>query len=180
MRCHVNPVLCDVLFLGGGIFAMFNINDYVLYKHDTCRVDNIVNYNDKWYYVLIPVSDSSLKINVLKDNCNIIRNVMSYDDAIKLIDSMPYIDVILESDKNIENEYKKCLSSLDYNELIKVIKTCYLRNKNRVDNKKKVSDKDLYYLSLAEKYLYNELAISLNISFDEVVKYVKERLEKVD
>lgn len=102
---------------------------------------------------------------------------MSCEDANKLIDNIPNVDVITSSDKNIENEYKNCLNTLGYDGLITIIKTCYLRNKNRLDNKKKVSDKDLYYLSLAEKYLYNELAISLNIEFDEVCEYVTKRID---
>lgn len=44
MKCHVNPVLCDIYFLRRKV--MFHINDYVLYKHDTCRIDNIVIYNN--------------------------------------------------------------------------------------------------------------------------------------
>lgn len=36
----------------------------------------------------------------------------------------------------------------------------------------KISDKDNTYFNLAEKYLYNELAISLNMTVDEVKEYI--------
>ena len=47
-----------------------------------------------------------------------------------------------------------------------------IRNEARLNEKKKISEKDTKYFDLAEKYLYNELAISLNKSFDETKKYI--------
>ena len=37
---------------------------------------------------------------------------------------------------------------------------------------KKISEKDNIYFNLAKKYLYTELAISLNKSIDEVKEYI--------
>ena len=57
-------------------------------------------------------------------------------------------------------------------ELIKIIKTTYERNNNRLLNNKKISEKDDTYFKLAEKYLYNELAISLNTTSEEIKNYI--------
>ena len=56
--------------------------------------------------------------------------------------------------------------------------TTYLRNKERIESKRKVSDKDDYYFSLAERYLYNELSIALDKTYEETKKYIIEQLEK--
>lgn len=56
--------------------------------------------------------------------------------------------------------------------LVKIIKTTYLRNENRINNKKKISDKDDKYFNLAEKYLYNELSISLNETIENIKEYI--------
>ena len=51
----------------------------------------------------------------------------------------------------------------DIEDLIKIIKTAYIRNDNRLKNNKKISDKDKTYFEKAEEYLYNELSIYWNM-----------------
>lgn len=72
----------------------------------------------------------------------------------------------------IENEYKRLIDSGNFEDLIKIIKTTYLRNKERIDNKKKMSDKDNIYFEKAERYLYNEIATVFNMSYEEAKNYV--------
>ena len=90
---------------------------------------------------------------------------------------MPQIEVINTTDKLIENEYKKLMTSGSFEDLIKIIKTTYLRNKNRLENNRKISDKDDQYFQKAEKYLYTEFSIVLNKSYDETKKYIVSKLE---
>lgn len=56
----------------------------------------------------------------------------------------------------------------DKENLIKIIKTSYLRNEKRINSNKKISAKDDIYLKKAEELLYRELSYSLNMSFDDV------------
>lgn len=56
-----------------------------------------------------------------------------------------------------------------YEDLIKIIKTSYLRNKDR---KKKISEIDNEYFNKAGSYLYNEFRVVLNLSFSETKEYV--------
>ena len=44
---------------------------------------------------------------------------------------------------------------------------------------KKISDKDNFYFDKAEKYLYNELSISLNMNYEEVKKYVFDTVSSI-
>lgn len=46
----------------------------------------------------------------------------------------------------------------------------------RIDTGKKVSEKDNYYFEKAEKLLYTELSISLEMPYDDVKKYVLDKL----
>lgn len=82
------------------------------------------------------------------------------------------------NEKNLEVQYKNMLNTGTHEELIKIIKTTYLRNEDRVNSKKRISEKDSTYFKLAEKYLYNELAISLNMTVDEVKDYIFEIVNK--
>lgn len=79
----------------------------------------------------------------------------------------------------MESEYKKLISSGNYLDLIKIIKTTYIRNKNRKDAKKKISDKDKYYFDLAEKYLYSEFSIVLNKTIEETKDYVVSKVNEI-
>ena len=155
---------------------MYKVNDYVVYMHETCKILEIKSINDNMYYVLEPINDKSLKISVPSLNKNI-KNVISMDEINNLISNIPNILVLEDSNKNLDIKYKELLNNNSYEDLIKIIKTTYLRNMNRLNNRKKISDKDEYYFLLAEKYLYSEMSITLNISIDEVREYIKKKLE---
>jgi len=42
-----------------------------------------------------------------------------------------------------------------------------------------MSDKDLNYFNKAEQYLYNELSIALNMTFDETKKYIINKVQEL-
>ena len=112
---------------------MLKVDDYVVYKKDTCKV--------------------------------------------KEIKKMPTIEPITSgNDKMIEFEYKNLLATNDKEDLIKIIKTTYLRNKERLDNNKKIGERDEIYFKKAEEYVYNEMSIVLNMSFYDVKNYVLNRV----
>lgn len=157
---------------------MFKINDYVVYNHDVCKVIGFNNFNGRDYYVLSSLSDSSLKINVPIDNCNI-RGLISKDEVFKIINNIPNVGVVDVDSKSIDYVYKSLLESGTYDDLISIIKTAYLVNRERVDNNKKVRDKDLHYFKLAESYLYNEFSIVLGMSYDETRDYVISEVGKL-
>lgn len=159
---------------------MYKINDYIIYKREVCKVINVLPkyYKNQDYYLLSPLSDSSLTIKVPIDN-NSIRNLITKKEVLKIITEIPNISPVNTNDKNLENIYKELLSSNTHENLIKIIKTTYLRNKERIDNNKKTTDKDTYYFNLAEKYLYEEFGIVLNKTFDEVKEYIINKVEEL-
>lgn len=157
---------------------MFNINDYVIYNHDVCKVIDFANFRDRDYYVLNSLSDSSLKINVPVDNKNI-RGLITKEKIYDLINKIPSIQVVDVDSKNIDGVYKSLLDDGSYESLISIIKTSYLINKDRLDNGKKVRDKDNYYFSLAEQYLYGEFSVVLCMSYDDTKNYVINEVSKL-
>ena len=62
--------------------------------------------------------------------------------------------------------------------MIRIIKTTYQRNQNRLKQNKKVGDKDQRYFEEAEKYLYQEFGIVLQLSEDETKEYIKNKIKK--
>ena len=162
---------------------MYKENDYLVYKKDVCKVKEVKKnkINGLDYYVLIPIDDNSLIIDVPTDNrMGWIRDIIKKEDAEKLINRIPQIEPLKNiKDKNIETKYKELLYKGTQEDLIKIIKTTYLRNEERINNNKKRSDKDFNYFNRAEKYLYNELSIALNMSFDKTKNYIINKVKEL-
>ena len=156
---------------------MFKVGDYVVYKRNVCTIKEL---KEGKYYVLSPIDDKSLTISILIDKANLVlRKTITKEECEKLIDSIPNIDIIKVNDKLMENEYKSLFNTGKLEDLIKIIKTAYLRNYDRILNHKKISEKDDNYFNKAETLLYNELSISLGKSYEETKKYVIEKVESL-
>lgn len=157
---------------------MKKVGEYVVYRKDVCKILEMKeNYaNGKDYYRLVPIDDESLHVDIPIDN-SYIRDLISKKEVERIIKEIPKIEVIQCEDKLLEAEYKTLLNSNALENYIRIIKTTYLRNKEREVSKKKISDKDNHYFELAEKYLYNEFSIVLNKTFEETKEYVIEKVE---
>lgn len=162
---------------------MFKENEYVVYHKDVCKIVNIKknSMNNQMYYVLSPITDDSLKIDVPVNNqMGNIRKLITKEEINCLIKKIPSIEIIRNNSKLIENDYKELLKEGSFESLIKIIKTTYLRNKERIDNKKKKGDKDDYYFNLAEKYVYNEFSVVLGLDFEDTKAYIVSKVNELD
>lgn len=159
---------------------MFKVGEYVVYKRNVCVIKELKEINNKKYFILIPIDDNTLTISIPYDKSNhLLRNIISKEESEKLINSIPDIELIKVNDKLLENEYKKLLSTGNLEDLVKIIKTTYLRNFNRLSNNKKIGEKDDNYFKKAENLLYNELSISLNKNYVDTKKYVEDRAKSL-
>lgn len=160
---------------------MKQVGDFVIYRKEVCRIEEIKEkyIKEMDYYRLTQLNDESLHLIVpVTSENSLLRNLISTEEVEKLIQKISKIKPIESDEKILENEYKMLLNTGNLEDYIKIIKTTFLRNKKRLENKRKKSDKDDYYLNLAEKYLYSELSIVLNKDFEETKKYIIEHLTK--
>lgn len=158
---------------------MFKVNDYLVYRKEVCKVMEIKEYkNDFLYYVITPINDTSLRIEVPTDS-SVIRPLISKIKIQKIIEEIPNIKEIAENDRLLENKYKELLRNGTYNDLIAIIKTTYLRNETRDKEKKKRSEKDTTYFNLAEKYLYTEFSVVLGKSYEDTKEYVISKVREI-
>ena len=160
---------------------MYKIGDLVVYKRDVCRVLEYKEkyFKDKDYYSLNPIYDNSLKIDVPIDS-TLLRDVMSKEKAEDIINSIPSIDIIDVNDKMMENEYKRLINEGGYEGLVSVIKTTYLRNNDRLNSKRKISEKDENYFNTAVKILYGELAVALDMDIEDIKDYIIKRVNEIE
>ncbi len=161
---------------------MFKINEYVVYKRDVCKVTGIKHrdFNNKDYYILSPIEDDSLTIEVPTENINEhIRTLISSKEVEEIIQKIPSISILEDQGRMIENEYKKLLNSGEHLDLIKIIKTALFRNNERKEAGKRLTEKDSEYFKLAENMLYNEFALVLGMNYEETKKYVTEKVSEL-
>ncbi len=157
---------------------MYNIKDYVVYKRDVCQIVNKKNINNFEYYVLKSTTDSSLTIDVpVSNESKLLRNLITEKEIELLIEKIKYLSPLEIECKNLEEEYKRLMQDGSIESLVIIIKTTFLRNKIRTENKKKMTDNDQLFFNLAEKYLYNEIAYALNKSYDEAKEYILNNLK---
>ena len=159
---------------------MFKKGDLIVYKKDVCIVEEVKDkyINNLDYYILSPTTDKSLKIQVPTTN-NAIRNLITKEQIEEIIKNIKNIDILKTDTKNLENNYKQLMKTGTHKDLIKIIKTTYLRNKERLDNGKKNTDKDIYYFNQAETYLYNEFSAVLELSYEETKNYIINQVNKL-
>ena len=159
---------------------MYKVGEYIVYKKDVCKILDIKEnkINKTMYYILSPIDDETLKVDVPVDNrCNFIRDLITKEQVEEIINKIPDIKEIETSDRIIENEYKELMKKGTHEDLIKIIKTTYLRNKTRKDSKKKISEKDEYYLERAEKYLYTEFGMVLTLNYEQTKQYIIDKIK---
>lgn len=157
---------------------MYKVNDVVVYIRDVCKILEVDNKNK--YYTLIPINDKSLTIKIPFNNDKI-RGLISKKEVEAIIKKIPQIELIdFNNDKMVEHEYKKLLYSNEHENLIKIIKTTHLRNQDRIDNNKKISEKDSTFFNLAEKLLYNEFSVVLGKTYADTKNYVINEVNKIN
>jgi len=165
---------------------VFKVNDYIVYGlTGVCQITDIekdkdINGNEIDYYVLRPVYNNinNMIIKLPMNNPKLsIRAILTKDEALSLITTMPEQETIWTDDDRQRNaNFKTALRSGKNEEWIKIINTLYLEREARSVDGRKLNKTDEEILSIAENHLNQELAIALNISPDEVVSYILEHI----
>jgi CarD family transcriptional regulator len=155
---------------------MFKVNDYVIYgSTGVCQIVDIKkdegSVDDAEYYILHPVYINTMSIKTPVDNPRIMmRPLLTKDEVLSLIAIVPeQAPFWVQNPKERSNIFKAALKSNENEELIKIIR---MISQEKQTTTKKISNTDENFMSTAEKRLYEEFSISLNIPTDEVVPFI--------
>ena len=166
---------------------MFIKGEYVVSgSKGVCVVEKVTTLDisgvdkEREYYILKPVYVAGSTVYVPVDTAEeSMRKVLDREAAQVLIRGIADTALITATnDKLLEQEYRSCMKSNCCEELIKVIKTIYLRKQKRLAAGRKVTAVDSKYFRIAEENLYGELAVSLHMSKNEVEQHIKGELDK--
>ncbi|MEE1014456.1 MAG: CarD family transcriptional regulator [Lachnospiraceae bacterium] len=138
---------------------MFQVNDVVIYgHHGVCEITNVGTLKmpmadqEKLYYTLRPVYHKESSVYAPVENRKIVmRSVITKEEA---------------------------MQTCDCEELVKIIKTLYLRKQQRLGSGKKVTVVDEKYFRQAEDKLYEELAYALGMEKKQVGTYISQHMEE--
>lgn len=113
----------------------------------------------------------------VEGNKSIMRKVLTKEEAYELLDGIKTIDKLWVSDeKQRESRYREALKTCDCKAWIGIIKTLYVRKKDRMVRGKRLTEVDERYMKKAKENLQGELAITLGISEGEVERFILDRI----
>ena len=153
-----------------------------------CRVMDIVAKRfsraepEKLYYVLQPLYSSGTITTPVENGKVFTRPVITRDEAIALIDTIPGIHAEAYHNSNLqqlENYYRSEMESHDCRDLLRLTMSTYRKKVEREQAKLKFGAVDRRYMERAENLLFGELAVALDIDRDNVQRYIEDRLQIV-
>ena len=160
---------------------MFKIGEYIIYGFNgVCRVENVGTIRlsgiekERLYYTLHPFGEKEGTIYTPVDNQKtLMRPILTKKEAKELLDEISGIDSLWITDERTrEMTYKEVMNKCDSREWVRIIKTLYLRRKERIAEGKKITASDEKYLRLAEENLYSELSVALEIPRNQMEEYI--------
>lgn len=165
---------------------MFEVKDRIVYgTHGVCEVMAVgrllmsVADHRRKYYTLRPLYQPDSVIYVPVDSRKVqMRPVLTEEEAERFLQEIPTIDTIwVVNEKEREFRYKEAMLSGDCRNLVRVIKTIYLRRLSREKEGKKIAAVDERYFRQARDLLYGELSCVLSLDREEVESHIRERIE---
>ena len=168
---------------------MYQSGELILYGGTgVCRVVDVVSRKfsrsepEKLCYVLSPLYSSGTITTPVDNGKVFTRPVISREEALDLIDSIPSIQAAAYHNPNLqqlENHYKTAMESHDCLDLLRLTMSTYQKKLERERAKLKFGAVDRRYMERAEDLLFGELAVALGISRDSVQSFIEERLQIV-
>ncbi len=166
---------------------MFKIGEKIvygmsgIYTLEDIREETVLG-SKHTYYILTSDTNAQSKVFVPMDSETLVssmRKPISKKEAETLIadiKNIPEADWQKDSRKRTM-DFRTIMESGDLRSMISVIKALYKSSKARLDEGKKVYMSDENSMKKAEKLLYSELSLALDIPESEMLEYIKERCE---
>lgn len=156
---------------------MFTVGDVVMYRRDLCKVDDLVTseINKELCYVLSPIEDTGTRTRIqvpISNKAGHMRSLITREEIDELIRKVPEIEPLKSRNSNLKSVYTHMMNSGSFEDLIRLIKTTYLKNEKRKATKKTIGNVDEIFLQEAEKVLYNEIGYVLEKDFEETKQFV--------
>lgn len=164
---------------------MYNVNDIIIYgSQGACRIEEIVEKDfcgkKAMYYNLTLLCNENATIFVPVNNAALtskMKRILTLDEVHEIIDNIPNEETIwIENENTRKEKYKEIILSGNRKDLVKLIKTLHLYKQEQLKKGKRLYSCDEIMLKEAEKLLYDEFALVLNIKRDAVLPFILDRI----
>ena len=160
---------------------MYHCNDQVVYANygvcDVAETETPMSYGpeDRLYYVLVPRRERGGKVYVPMDKEDLMRPVMSREEAVDLVKSIgsiapdPFRD---NNSRTVEDHFKTKLRGSDCRTAIEVVIT--MRQRIAEQERKKHLPSSMYtrILDQAQRQVASELCAALGIEEPQLQSYI--------
>lgn len=155
---------------------MYKIGDYVVHNgHGVCTIlDETFNQTMNKTFLKLETIHNKMSIMMPKDKSNeFLRPILIKDELIKEINNgINYSKNYNKDNKERKNEFQELITSNNVSDTIKLLRYLYQLSIDKKKEKKSLGSFDSQFLQQAERKLFNELAISANISKEEAHLYI--------
>ena len=167
---------------------MFQVGEKVLYgTAGACTITEICKKSfgdagEKEYYVLVPIHDGRSTLYVPCANETLLakmKKLLSAEEIMTLIDSMPEADSEWIDDERKRQEYfKNVIKNGNRQEIMSITKALYNHRKQVLSLGRKLHSCDDKVFREAEKLLCDEFAVVLGMKPAEVMPFIVHRLDR--
>lgn len=166
---------------------MFQIGEYILYgSTGVCMVQDIQmiafskDETAAPYYILQPLNQT-YTISTPAENTKVfMRPIISKEDAIKLIDSIPEINAEAYHNRVIRElakHYESMIETHDCGDLLHLTMSLYEKKRASLETNRKFGNVDEQFMKRAENLLFGEFSVALGIPTENVANYIAERVD---
>ena len=165
---------------------MFSINDIVLYGSEgACRIISIaprdLGAGMREYYILQPVYRKDATVFVPVGSEKLVarmRRALDAGEIDRIITEMPGEESVwIESEAERKLAYREIMAEGDSRGLVRLIKGLYLHQKEQTARGRRLHLADERAFKEAERLLYDQFALALDIRPEEVLPYIIRKIE---
>lgn len=165
---------------------MFKINDYLIYgTNDVCQMigkkkEKQIGGSEKEYYILKPVYEANSTIFSPVDNGKTkMRRILTAEEVYDLFRTAPgEDDEWIDNDRLRLENFSEIIKNGDRRALMKLIKMLNSQRITQLHNGKNFRSSDDSMMKSAEKLLYNEFALIMDIKPGEVARFISDQIEE--
>lgn len=165
---------------------MFQPGELVVYgSTGVCRVESIEQPNQtgpdrhRDYYRLKPLYQDGVIFSPVDNTKVAVRPVISREEAERLIALIPSIQADAYRAPTLQalaQHYQTAVQSHSCRELIELMMSIYTKQKQAEAQKRRLGMVDERYMKQAERLLYGEFAVALELPVEEVQPYIAQRV----
>ena len=171
-----------------GETAMYQSGDLVVYgTTGVCRVEEVtkprlsIREKNREYYLLKPLHQDGIIYSPVDSEKVAMRPVMTREEAEALIARIPTIRAEAWKAPTLQAltaRYQAAMSSHDSGDLVELTMSIYAKRRQAEANNRRLGMVDERYMKQAERLLYGELSVALEIPYEEVGRYIASRVER--